>query len=173
MESTSHKLLIAGFSGAGKSTVLRELAQVARADFKHFVDLDTVARGQFPDVASFVAQHGWESFRAEELRQLEVLLSGPETSAIALGGGSLETAWPLIGKYPNVRVCLLDVPFAVAWKRLELDPEVRPLASGGQEAMAALYLRRQGNYQRAHFSVLATQSPRQVALAILERIRVA
>ena len=172
MKSVPHKLLLTGFSGAGKSTVLRELASIGAAEFMAFLDLDVLVRGE-GDVAAFVARHGWDKFRAEELKQLEQILQGPESAVVALGGGTLERAWPLIKKYPDTQVCHLDCSFSVTWQRLNFDDEERPLASAGQEAMAALYLRRQADYQKADFSVNAAQSPREVAMAILKRLRVA
>ena len=173
MKSQTSKLLLAGFSGAGKSTVLRELAALAGSEFTAFTDLDVLVRGDFNTVASFVAKKGWEAFRAEELRQLETVLASPEKTVIALGGGSLENAWPLIKKFPEAKVCHLDCPFAMLWERLGYDTEERPLAKDGQEVMAKLYLKRQPLYQKADFSVKATGTPREVALAILERLRVA
>lgn len=173
MKSVPQKLLLAGFSGAGKSTVLRELAGLKETDFNAFWDLDVLVRGDSGDVAGFVAKFGWEHFRAEELRVLTELLEKPESCVIALGGGTLERAWPLIKKHPEAQVCHLDTSFSIAWQRLGLDTEERPLAQAGQEAMAALYLRRQKDYQAAHFSVNAGLSPREVAMAILQRLRVA
>lgn len=173
MKSVPRKLLLAGFSGAGKSTVLRELANLGAQEFAAFLDLDVLTRGDAGDVASFVARHGWDKFRAEELAQLEKILQGSESAVVALGGGTLERAWPVIKKYSDTQVCHLDVSFSVAWQRLAFDTEERPLASAGQEAMAALFLRRQGDYQKAHFSVNAARPPREVAMAILKAISLA
>lgn len=173
MKSVPHKLLLAGFSGAGKSTVLRELIGLAPPEFMAFLDLDVLVRGTHSDVSSFVAKHGWDKFRESELTQLEGILRSPEKTVVALGGGTLERAWPLIKKHPHAQVCHLDCPFAIAWERLNFDDEERPLASAGQEVMAKLYLRRQNDYQKADFTVNASRPPREVALAILKHLRVA
>lgn len=174
MKSVPHKLLLTGFSGSGKSTVLRELISLAPPEFMAFLDLDVLVRGAQSDVASFVAKHGWDKFRELEKSQLQEILCSPEKVVVALGGGTLEGgAWPIIKKYSNTQVCHLDCPFSLAWERLNFDDEERPLASAGQEVMAKLYLRRQNDYQKADFTVNAAKNPRDVALAILKHLRVA
>lgn len=93
MKSVPNKLLIAGFSGAGKSTVLRELIGLAPAEFMAFLDLDVLVRGPYTDVASYVAKYGWEKFRETELNKLEEILNSTEKSVVALG----EEPWSELG----------------------------------------------------------------------------
>lgn len=172
MKRPGTKLLLAGFSGSGKSTVLEELEHHP-GPFETFLDLDELVRGKEGSVATFVARHGWEAFRDEELRQLEQTLERPESLVVALGGGTLERGWPLIERFPDVQVCHLACPFEVCWQRLAFDAEERPLAQAGKEALSALYEKRRPSYARAHFSVDSARSLREVALAILQGLRVA
>ncbi len=162
------KILLAGFSGAGKSTVLRELAKAGAGRFRSFIDLDRETLGtEFPDVARLVAVLGWEGFRAREEKALRRLLRAPGPAVIALGGGTLERGWEVLAEYPEARVCHLDCPFDLCWRRLRGDAQVRPLAQGGEQAMRDLYQRRVPLYARADWRVDATQTPEEVALAIL------
>ena len=143
------------------------------ASFEGFFDLDELVQGKDGSVATFVARHGWEAFRLEEEKQLEKALRSPQPLVLALGGGTLERGWPIIHKFDSVQVCHLQVPFEACWQRLAYDEEDRPLARDGRAVMAALYEKRQKAYLAANFSVDGTRPPGEVALAILQRLRVA
>ncbi|WFD35885.1 hypothetical protein MCUN1_002753 [Malassezia cuniculi] len=77
-----------GMRASGKSHVGKELAQLLG---RKFVDADVLFEQEY-DIGAFVREHGWEKFRAEEVRRLaELLRDAPTGHVLALGGGAVET----------------------------------------------------------------------------------
>ena len=78
------KILICGFSGAGKTSLMRELEFSAPDSSWSFADLDQLIlksrRGK--ELATVIETHGWEKFRLWERQELEGWLKeeGPEFS---------------------------------------------------------------------------------------------
>lgn len=139
-------LLLVGFTGAGKSSVGRE---VARRLAMPFVDLDEAivqrAGASIPEIFRSEGEAGFRRREAETLEQ--VLESGRQV--VALGGG----AWPrpeiraLLG--PSDLVVWLDIPFEEAWQRVSAEPG-RPLVEAlGREGLLRLYRDRQPAYALA------------------------
>jgi len=171
MGSSTVKLLLVGFSGSGKSTVLEELRRSWAAAFDRFGDLDAVVAPA--GAAAFIDRHGWAAFRDAEVLALEAQLRVPGSAVIALGAGAWERAGELARASENVQSCYLAAPFETCWERLERDPQERPLAREGKAAMRELYLRRAPLYEQANFKVDAAGSPGEVALAIARRLGLA
>lgn len=143
--ATCEKILIAGFSGAGKSSLMRALKASAPEDWDHFDDLDQLilkshGKGQ-AHLASLIEQHGWEKFRLWERQALEGWLKDEGKGVLALGGGTLSPlVWELFGKSRKIKFCYLEVPFEVAWKRLVGDTsEPRPLIQLGKHKLLELF----------------------------------
>lgn len=164
MKTPEFKLLLAGFMGSGKTTVLREIQRL-KPEWA-CVDLDSSLPGPGESVAQLVGRIGWGAFRERERQTLQSLLATPSPQLIALGGGSLIEGWPLIEE-ARARVVWLDAPFALCWQRIQGDPQERPLALAGEAALGSLYHERLPLYQKADLRVDAGQSAQQVALAIL------
>jgi len=156
-------VLLAGFSGAGKTTVLRELARLLPQ--KPCLDLDQLLIADHGSVALMVEKQGWSGFRALELAQLKAVLARTETTILALGGGALEQGWGAIDQ-ATVKVVHLECPFETCWQRIAGGSE-RPLVELGEAALHKLFEERKPLYQRCQLRVDATQSPGEVALAIL------
>lgn len=156
-------VLLAGFSGSGKTTVLAELVrflpQVA------CLDLDQLIVQGHTSVAAIVEKVGWPGFRKRELNELKTVLARSEGVILALGGGTLELGWPVI-ESAGVRVVHLDCPFETCWQRIATGTE-RPLVQQGEAALRRLFEERKPLYQRCQLRVDATRSPRDVALAIM------
>lgn len=139
------KILIAGFSGAGKSSLLRALKPAAPRDWELFDDLDQLVlknHGKgYSNLASLIKTNGWEKFRLWERQSLEGWLKEEGKGVLALGGGTLSPLiWELFGKSRKIKFCYLDVPFEVAWQRLNLDTnEPRPLIQLGKNKLQELY----------------------------------
>lgn len=156
-------VLLAGFSGAGKTTVLREIARLLPE--MACLDLDLLVTAGVATVAEIVKNDGWGGFRARELTQLEQVLARPDGVVMALGGGTLEQGWAAIDR-AAVKVVHLDCPFEVCWQRISGGSE-RPLVELGEANLRKLFEERKPLYQRCSLRVDATRSPGEVALAIL------
>ncbi len=165
------KLLLIGFSGVGKSTVLRELQALGASHFDHFFDLDGLVAPA--GAAVFIDERGWEEFRREEERHVRQFLAAQGPGVLALGAGAWERAAAHALNRLDVRVCHLQAPFEVCWARLEKHAEERPLLRQGDRAMQELFWKRQPLYEEADFTVDATRPPPAVALAILQGLKLA
>jgi shikimate kinase len=164
MLTPPQKILLAGFSGCGKSTVLRQFSQL----FPHIktVELDQLSQGNYASIEDLVEDKGWDYFRQRELQLLQAQLEQPDPMVMALGGGTLERAWPVIERHPEVQVVYLEQEFEVCWERIKLDQVSRPLVALGHDSLRALYQTRVPLYQRSHFCLPARGNPRDLALAI-------
>lgn len=165
----TNKLLLTGFMGCGKSTTLVEIKRLAPE--LTCLDLDELLGGGQETVAQLIARVGWQEFRRLELAQFKELLNRPGSLVVALGGGTLVQGQPLLASHSDVTLVHLALPFAECWRRIQASGSERPLVLQGEDQLRALYEERLPLYQQAHFSVDATQSPAEVALAILQRAR--
>lgn len=175
MKRSFPRIVLAGFSGSGKSTVLQELARLCPEGVEAFLDLDDLSRGDFPSVAERVEAQGWERFREAELVALQTCVKehAAEGWVLATGGGSMERGRNFLKGYPAIRVFHLDCPFEVCWARISGDGANRPLVQQeGKEGMRELFLTRLPSYTKGSLRVDATMSPREVALAILHTAKV-
>ena len=165
------KYLLAGFAGCGKSSVLKELERIHPLD--HNLDLDALIRGEFENIEAFVEKLGWDAFRENEVKKLGELLKGEHSMWVALGGGTLERAWPVIETFSEVKVIYIDCDFETCWSRIKNDLKARPLARLGEEEMRRIYQSRIPLYERAHFKIKAEGSTEQLTLALLHLVGLA
>ncbi len=83
------KIALIGFRATGKSTLGRLIAE--KLHWK-FLDMDRELSNRFRmDIQTWVREHGWPSFRAEESRLLEEA-SHEHGLVLATGGGIVEAA---------------------------------------------------------------------------------
>lgn len=165
MESPQNlQLVLAGFSGAGKSSVLRALERELKGF--HCSDLDQLTSQGFQTVAEMIQQVGWEKFRAAEVKALENALNQGGRQVIALGGGALTEGWPILEQFYHVKVVYLECPFEICWQRIQLHTEERPLVQKGEAAMRELFEQRKPLFEKAHHRVDATLPLPEVVLAI-------
>ncbi len=139
------KILIAGFSGAGKSTFLREIEKTAPPGWE-FEDLDELILRRHADptrsLSEWIDLWGWEQFRSYEEEILREWLTDGQNGVLALGGGALNEE--NIGQIAQkAKILHLDVDFETSWRRLSMDPLVRPLALKGENYMKYLFDKRQ------------------------------
>lgn len=161
------KILIAGFSGAGKSSFLREIVQSAPENWS-FEDLDDLILRKFggpeKSLAEWIEEWGWDKFRSYEEETLREWLVDGETGVLALGGGSLnEENLPLVSQ--KAKVLHLAVDFDTAWRRLSMDPLVRPLALKGENYMRYLFEKRQKIFERIPWKITNSDGTDLKALA--------
>ena len=139
------KILIAGFSGAGKTSLIRALKSDSPEDWDYFDDLDQlILKNQgkgHSNLASLIEKAGWEKFRLWERQILEGWLKEEGKGVLALGGGTLSPlVWDLFSKQRKIRFCYLKTPFETCWSRLvEHKSEPRPLAEGGKSQLEAIF----------------------------------
>lgn len=139
------KVLIAGLSGAGKTSLLKAVKSSAPEEWDFFDDLDLLIvknRGKgLTNVAELVEVHGWSKFRLWERQELEGWLKNDGRGVLALGGGTLSPlVWELFGQHKKIQFCYLKVPFEVCWERLALSgTEERPLVALGESKLRELF----------------------------------
>lgn len=142
------KILITGFSGAGKTSFLKEIEFQAPDSDWDFQDLDQLimkSRGKgHKDLASVIEAHGWEKFRLWERQELEGWLKQEGKGVLALGGGTLnQLLFDLYKPSRRVGFCFLATSFEDCWERLHLKTsEPRPLIKLGELALRELYQER-------------------------------
>lgn len=167
------RVVIAGFMGAGKTTVGRALANLLG---ETVIDLDDAVReleGRGP--RELIDEEGDEYFRAAETRALRRGLERGDARVVATGGG----AWALARNRALVEEhgCLsvwLDAPFDLCLRRIddEGDRDSRPNARDTERA-ARLYQERLHAYRQADLRVcVALQSSvEELAAEIVAAIR--
>jgi shikimate kinase len=158
-------VLLAGSSGAGKTTVGRALAEGLDLPF---ADLDEAieARAGKPIPAIF-AEDGEAAFRALEGSVLPRLLAAP--AVVALGGGAWESAAVRgAAEAAGFVVLWLAERAAACWDRVASDPH-RPLA----QARAAFLVRHR--QRLARWSLLPCvlplgRPPQEIGRALASRV---
>lgn len=144
------KIVIAGFSGAGKSSLLKEIARTSPGQWR-FDDLDDLVVQEHGDpskvLPEWIEEWGWEKFRSLEEESLREWLTDPGKGVLALGGGAL-TEENLEAVSQKARILFLAVDFETAWRRLALDVNVRPLALKGENYLRFLYEKRQKIFEK-------------------------
>ena len=134
-------LALAGFMGAGKSTIG---ARVAELTARPFVDLDALIEKRHVPIPELFAR-GEAEFRQVEEEILAEVLAGPE-AVIALGGGTVLS--PLNRERLRARALTVyvDVDVETAWRRAR--ETARPLAQR-EDDFRRLYAERQRVYAEA------------------------
>ena len=159
-------LFLAGFMGAGKTTVGRIVAEKLGWDF---VDLDEVVEKRegaaIPQI--FVTQ-GEVVFRRMETAALLSVITNIERgnpTVVALGGGVLSQP-DNFNLLANSGISVwLDCSFATTLSRVPPDGS-RPLFTD-PEMFRQLFEARRADYARADFRVAAECDPEAVAFAVL------
>lgn len=138
--------LISGFSGAGKSHLLKELASIRELRSFNFFDLDAYIEESLGlkthSLGDYIKTYGLEAFRVEEKKALFYLLQEKPNSIISLGGGTL-TAEVLeaIKSYKDIKIVNLATSFEICFDRIR-DDSNRPLVLLGKQKLERLYQER-------------------------------
>jgi shikimate kinase / 3-dehydroquinate synthase len=143
-DALDRHLALAGFMGAGKTTLGWEIARRLR---RPFVDLDKeIEQNAGATIEELFARDGEEGFRSMEESVAAAVLERVEPAVIALGGGAVVSAATRERLRTRAFTVLLDVDPAVAWKRA--SESGRPLAVD-EQAFQALYRERLPVYEEA------------------------
>jgi len=147
-------IAIAGFMGAGKSTVARALA--FRLDLQ-MIDLDgEILKQEERSAKQIIEDQGEPAFREIETNVLRDILKNNAAGVIALGGGAwtLPRNRELVSSAGGLSIWL-DAPFNLCWQRIVTSDDGRPLAPNKEEALAR-YTERRAAYATADLHVAAT-----------------
>jgi 3-dehydroquinate synthase len=149
-------IAVAGFMGAGKSTVGRLLA---RRLGRPFADADAeVERRAGCSVRALFERDGEGAFRALEAAVTRDLLERGDAPVIALGGGALTSQATRALVRERAFCAWLDVPPATAWRRVEGAPAARPLA-GDAASFERLGAQRAAVYAATADAIVAGEDP--------------
>jgi shikimate kinase len=161
---------LAGFMGAGKSTVGSRLA---RQLGWRFVDLDErIEEAAGIPIPEFFERHGEPAFRQLEAEQLRAALGRAvefrESTILALGGGTYaQTGAPEFLRNSGVPVIWLDTPIELLLSRC-MTMTGRPLFRD-EPAFRALHAQRLASYQLADYRVDSSGDPAAVVAEILRQ----
>lgn len=162
------KILICGFSGSGKTSLMRELEFSAPDSSWTFADLDQLILKSHKDkeLASVIETHGWDKFRLWERQALDGWLKEEESSVLSLGGGTLTLQLlDLYRPIKKIRICYLHAPFNDCWERLHLEAsEPRPLVKLGKGELHRIYEERLKIFEQVEWKI---QNPLGTDLAKL------
>jgi len=161
-------IAVAGFMGAGKSTIGRELAHRLG---RPFADSDAaVERRAGCSVRALWERDGEAAFRALEEVVVRQLLERDDAPVVALGGGALTSEATRRLVRERALCAWLDAPVATCWQRMDGAPGTRPLA-GDREAFEQLHDSREPLYNTAADAIVAgDESPEDVAGAIAQQV---
>lgn len=155
----SSKILIAGFSGSGKTSFLQEIRNISPSDWESFDDLDQLilkSRGKgHKDLASVIETHGWEKFRLWERQELEGWLKEDGKGVLALGGGTLSPlVWELFKSSRKIKFCHLECDFETCWNRLIKEGEERrPMVLRGKAELQQVFLERENVFHQIPWQI--------------------
>jgi shikimate kinase len=170
LQSRASIVCLAGFMGAGKSTVGNRLAQQLGW---RFVDLDErIEAAAGITIPEFFERHGEPAFRQLEADQLRAALGRAsefrESTIIALGGGTYaQPGAPEFLRNAGVPVVWLDTPIEVLLSRC-MTMTGRPLFRD-EASFRALHAQRLASYQLADFRVDSSGEATIVVAEILRR----
>lgn len=164
----SSPVYLIGARGCGKTTIGRLLAKYMNYRFQ---DADQYLQQQLQcSIANFVAEQGWDAFRHNEQRALQVL-SRP-SSVIATGGGVVLSSENRQFMQRKGIVVWLHVPATILAQRLLQEPESeqRPMLTDRpllDETIEILHQRLPLYQAAAQYHINATEDPENIVRNLL------
>ena len=139
------KIFICGFTGAGKTSLLKDLKRTLSQKF-HYIDLDEYITKKYLhlSIADFIDEQGFEAFRKLETKAL-LDLDLKTNIIVSLGGGALSDQTVALLK--GWKGLFLNTPFEICYKRIQNDP-TRPITKSSKEQLLELYNKRLGYYSK-------------------------
>lgn len=158
------KILLCGFTGAGKSTFLKQFQ--GRSGGFDCIDLDhalALELGLSSDkLGEWILQNGFPLFRDKEKTKLKNFLAHPQNMIIALGGGTLTPeVVSLIRSTPACRTIFLDTPYELCRERIKHDRN-RPLSNLPDEELKKLYEIRRDIYRELADLTLSPENTKEI-----------
>ncbi|OFZ23876.1 MAG: hypothetical protein A2202_02380 [Bdellovibrionales bacterium RIFOXYA1_FULL_36_14] len=152
-------VFLCGFSGAGKTYLLKNLKQSTTDTNWCFFDLDEeIEKQNGVPIWQIVNESGISHFRKLETLQLKKVLKETVSNncLVALGGGTLDLNFELIENTAEAKLVWLDISFERCFARISGD-NLRPLVILGKEKLEQLYVQRCANYQKADLILSKSQ----------------
>lgn len=156
-------LFIIGFSGVGKTTIARRLAEQLGL---RFVDTDTFIQERYHStITEMFAACGIEKFRKRE-RAAIIELAQLQDSVISTGGGLVTHEDNLDLLLQKGTVLYLYAPPEVLAERLYLVRETRPLVADKSRTELEAYVqetlpKREAYYRQAHYTIDACRMAKE------------
>ena len=151
-------LLIVGFMGSGKSSLLKHWQNSYQGPSGDLDDLVALYAGVDPkDLGMWIKKEGFEKFRAIETQILTKLLKEHDRYILSLGGGTFHPGnQGIINNYQKAKTLWIETPVDVCWQRVKGDSN-RPLVAEGEVAFKELYRQRINHYRKAKYRVLGNE----------------
>lgn len=171
------KIALVGFSGSGKSTIARHLAEKLNVSW---VDTDQlVEQNAGRSITSIIGEDGEAAFRKLETSALKEALSS-DAKVIATGGGILLREENAKALFEQATLVHLKVDADEAFERIKKDEDssqtiVRPLLAkpNAKDAIIKLMDERKALYAKANVEVdTNAKSPNEVVEEILKKVGV-
>lgn len=138
------KIIIFGFTGAGKTTYLQNLKNSQGLDEYEYFDLDSyilTMANQYESIAEIISSKGWSHFRELEFESIKELLNKSNV-VLSLGGGSVsESLIEYLKNVTDLKSIFLNVDFITCWNRIKNDVN-RPITLDGIANCEVLYNKR-------------------------------
>jgi len=169
VERKPGNIFLAGFMGAGKTTVGKLLAK--ELDYS-FIDLDERVRETAgKPIWRIFTEDGEERFRELEKKEL-MRLAGIDKTVVALGGGTTCDPENTAFIYKKGLVIVLTAPPDVLYARIKDEPG-RPLSKNLEDFNALFYQRNiNGCYETADFIIdTSKENTSRIAQSLTELLR--
>lgn len=156
------KIVIVGFSGAGKTTFSKALApHLSKVDERLWTSVDLDDELYFhhkiaseKHLGEVIERLTLKTFRELERELLLKIMDTFEPPFIlSLGGGAFSKEMGLeLKKRKEVLTVFLNTPFETCFERIKND-SARPLTKLGHEGLRTLYLERLSSYEKAQVNL--------------------
>lgn len=150
------KLVIAGFMGAGKTTLQESWKNEFPGkclDLDHLIAQEVgVTRDRLGD---WIEEVGFPEFRRVETKVLSEVLQQNEHILLALGGGAFSVENQEVIQGANAKSLWVNLDPEACWDRVK-DDSNRPLVKKGKESFLTLYKERLSLYKKADFTIMGT-----------------
>jgi shikimate kinase len=156
---TSHIIFLCGFMGSGKTYYSNQLKLNDKKREWDFIDLDCwIAQSNSiepENLGEKIREKGWEWFRAQENKFIEILLERKGLSSkfnlvCSLGGGSLNLQiLTRIKNSSDAWIVWIDVPFVEIYERIKNDQNRPMVQQKTKKELEQLYQDRAALYSQA------------------------
>ena len=167
-------IFIIGFMASGKSYWARRLAEKTGTQS---IDLDQlIEKKEKMSLDDLIQRKGWDYFRQKEQEILKKIQK-KNITFIAVGGGTPCYFDNLIWMQSQGKVIYLKTPVELLLRRLQSDPNQRPLLRGKTSEQLAAFVanllsEREEYYQKADFIVSQNTDNQAVENIILSYLKI-